>query len=115
MAFSAAMLALEMAQETGRLLAWRRNEGDRVTKGEPLPEIETDKAVSKWKRRPAAVGFAGNYFQRELLAGYTTRSHVQVGAVELSDRWTSEKFERSLDLRSQDRDCFRDSGWSRRR
>jgi pyruvate dehydrogenase E2 component (dihydrolipoamide acetyltransferase) len=39
------MPALEMAQETGKLLAWRKREGDRVTKGEPLLEIETDKAV----------------------------------------------------------------------
>jgi len=39
------MPALEMAQETGKLLAWRKKEGDRVTKGEPLLEIETDKAV----------------------------------------------------------------------
>jgi pyruvate dehydrogenase E2 component (dihydrolipoamide acetyltransferase) len=39
------MPALEMAQETGKLIAWRKKEGDRVTKGEPLLEIETDKAV----------------------------------------------------------------------
>ena len=45
MAFSVVMPALEMAQETGKLLAWRKQEGDRVTKGEPLLEIETDKAV----------------------------------------------------------------------
>src|ERR1035437_3667708 len=45
MAFSVVMPALEMAQETGKLLAWRKQEGDRVTKGEPLLEIETDKAM----------------------------------------------------------------------
>jgi pyruvate dehydrogenase E2 component (dihydrolipoamide acetyltransferase) len=45
MAFSVVMPALEMAQETGKLIAWRKKEGDRVTKGEPLLEIETDKAV----------------------------------------------------------------------
>jgi pyruvate dehydrogenase E2 component (dihydrolipoamide acetyltransferase) len=39
------MPALEMAQETGKLIAWRKREGDRVTKGEPLLEVETDKAV----------------------------------------------------------------------
>jgi len=39
------MPALEMAQETGKLVSWRKKEGDRVTKGEPLLEIETDKAV----------------------------------------------------------------------
>ena len=45
MAFSVVMPALEMAQETGKLLAWRKREGERVSKGEPLLEIETDKAV----------------------------------------------------------------------
>jgi len=42
---SVVMPALEMAQETGKLLAWRKKEGERVSKGEPLLEIETDKAV----------------------------------------------------------------------
>ena len=45
MAISIVMPALEMAQETGKLLAWRKKEGEAVTKGEPLLEIETDKAV----------------------------------------------------------------------
>src|SRR5579864_1124251 len=45
MAFSVVMPALEMAQETGKLLAWRKKEGDRVSKGELLLDIETDKAV----------------------------------------------------------------------
>jgi pyruvate dehydrogenase E2 component (dihydrolipoamide acetyltransferase) len=45
MPFSVVMPALEMAQETGKLLAWRKREGERVSKGEPLLEIETDKAV----------------------------------------------------------------------
>ena len=45
MAFSVVMPALEMAQETGKLVAWRKKEGDSVAKGEPLLEVETDKAV----------------------------------------------------------------------
>src|SRR5713226_6900411 len=45
MAISVVMPALEMAQETGKLLAWRKKEGERVAKGEPLLEIETAKAV----------------------------------------------------------------------
>jgi pyruvate dehydrogenase E2 component (dihydrolipoyllysine-residue acetyltransferase) len=45
MAISIVMPALEMAQDTGRLLAWRKKEGDRVAKGEALAEIETDKVV----------------------------------------------------------------------
>jgi pyruvate dehydrogenase E2 component (dihydrolipoamide acetyltransferase) len=45
MAFSVVMPALEMAQETGKLVLWRKKEGESVSKGEPLLEIETDKAV----------------------------------------------------------------------
>ena len=45
MAISVVMPALEMAQETGKLVSWMKKEGDAVAKGEPLLEIETDKAV----------------------------------------------------------------------
>jgi len=45
MAISVVMPALEMAQETGKLISWLKKEGEAVAKGEPLLEIETDKAV----------------------------------------------------------------------
>src|SRR5262245_24379533 len=45
MAISVVMPALEMAQETGKLVSWKKNEGDKVAKGEMLLEVETDKAV----------------------------------------------------------------------
>jgi pyruvate dehydrogenase E2 component (dihydrolipoamide acetyltransferase) len=38
------MPALGMAQETGTLLQWLKSPGDTVTQGEPLMEVETDKA-----------------------------------------------------------------------
>ena len=45
MATSVIMPALEMAQETGKLVTWYKREGEAVTKGEILMAIETDKAV----------------------------------------------------------------------
>ncbi len=45
MAISVVMPALEMAQETGKIIAWIKKEGDAIAKGEPLIEIETDKIV----------------------------------------------------------------------
>lgn len=45
MAVSVVMPALELAQESGKLLGWLKKEGEAVAKGEPLVEIETDKAV----------------------------------------------------------------------
>jgi len=45
MAVSIIMPALEMAQETGKLISWKKKEGERVSKGELLLEVETDKAV----------------------------------------------------------------------
>ena len=45
MAISVVMPALEMAQETGKFISWLKKEGEAVAKGEPLLEIETDKAV----------------------------------------------------------------------
>jgi len=45
MAVSVVMPALEMAQDSGKLVSWLKQEGERVRKGEMLLEVETDKAV----------------------------------------------------------------------
>ncbi len=45
MAISVVMPALELTQETGKLVSWHKKEGDAVAKGETLLEVETDKAV----------------------------------------------------------------------
>jgi pyruvate dehydrogenase E2 component (dihydrolipoamide acetyltransferase) len=39
------MPALGMAQETGKVLRWLKQDGDAVAKGEPLLEVETDKVT----------------------------------------------------------------------
>jgi pyruvate dehydrogenase E2 component (dihydrolipoamide acetyltransferase) len=44
---SVIMPALGMAQETGTLLRWLKREGEAVSVGEPLLEIETDKATAE--------------------------------------------------------------------
>ena len=58
MPISVVMPALEMAQETGKLVAWRKKEGEAVAKGEVLLEIETDKAVMEIES-PGAGTLAG--------------------------------------------------------
>ena len=45
MATSVVMPALEMTQESGRLVSWLKREGESVNKGEPLMEVETDKVT----------------------------------------------------------------------
>src|SRR5262245_31942469 len=39
------MPALELAQETGKTIRWRKRPGDPGQKGEPVVEIETDKVT----------------------------------------------------------------------
>src|SRR5262249_36825151 len=39
------MPALEMAQETGKVIHWLKRPGETVRKGEPIVEIETDKVT----------------------------------------------------------------------
>ena len=70
MAVSVVMPALEMAQETGKLVSWLKQEGEPVRKGEMLLEVETDKAVMEVEA--AADG---------ILAGVTAKPGdvVQVG------------------------------------
>src|SRR5258706_13133172 len=55
---SIVMPAIEMAQETGKLVSWIRPEGATVAKGELILEIETDKAVMEIES-PAAGVLAG--------------------------------------------------------
>ena len=45
MAISVVMPALELTQETGKLVSWRKKEGEPSSKGDTLLEVETDKAV----------------------------------------------------------------------
>ena len=49
------MPALGMAQETGTLLRWLKAPGEQVAKGEPLMEIETDKATVEIEALAAGV------------------------------------------------------------
>jgi len=41
------MPALELAQETGKVIRWLKAPGDAVTQGEPIVEIETDKVTTE--------------------------------------------------------------------
>jgi pyruvate dehydrogenase E2 component (dihydrolipoamide acetyltransferase) len=45
MATDVILPALGMSQDTGKILQWLKAEGEQVAKGEPLAEIETDKAT----------------------------------------------------------------------
>jgi len=47
MATAVIMPALELAQETGKVIRWLKAPGDPVVKGEPLLEIETDKVTTE--------------------------------------------------------------------
>src|ERR1700730_7581945 len=45
MATDVILPALGMSQDTGKIVQWLKAEGQQVVKGEPLVEIETDKAT----------------------------------------------------------------------
>ena len=57
------MPALELAQETGKVLRWMKAPGDPVRKGEPLLEIETDKVTVEIEA--PASGILSNVTARE--------------------------------------------------
>jgi pyruvate dehydrogenase E2 component (dihydrolipoyllysine-residue acetyltransferase) len=57
------MPALELAQETGKVLRWMKAPGDPVRKGEPLVEIETDKVTVEIEA--PASGILSNVTARE--------------------------------------------------
>ncbi len=55
MATGVVMPALEMAQETGKLVKWYKREGEDVAKGDLLMAIETDKAVVELEAEAAGT------------------------------------------------------------
>ncbi len=57
------MPALEMAQETGKVVRWLKSPGDKVRKGEPILEIETDKVTVEIEA--PASGVLANVTARE--------------------------------------------------
>ncbi len=55
MATKVLMEALSPTMEEGRLVEWKKNEGDTVSVGDILAEVETDKAVMDLQARAAGV------------------------------------------------------------
>jgi pyruvate dehydrogenase E2 component (dihydrolipoamide acetyltransferase) len=55
MATNVIMPALGLAQESGVIVRWLKSEGDTVSKGEPLVEIETDKARVEIEARASGI------------------------------------------------------------
>lgn len=55
MATKVFMPALGMAQETGLLVRWLKGEGDAVQEGEPIAEIQTDKATEELQARASGT------------------------------------------------------------
>ncbi len=65
------MPALGMAQETGIIIRWLKQEGEAVTEGEPLLEIETDKTTAELEAEASGV-----------LAGISARAGDEVPVAE---------------------------------
>src|SRR3954469_10553174 len=55
MATKVFMEALSPTMEEGRLVKWLKNEGDAVKSGDPLAEVETDKAIMELVARGDGV------------------------------------------------------------
>ena len=67
MATKVFMEALSPTMEEGRLVKWMKNEGDAVKSGDPLAEVETDKAIMELVAR-------GDGVLRKRLSPKATRS-----------------------------------------
>ena len=55
MATKVFMEALSPTMEEGRLVKWLKNEGDKITSGDSLAEVETDKAIMELVARGDGV------------------------------------------------------------
>ena len=76
MATKVFMEALSPTMEEGRLVKWLRNEGDAVTSGETIAEVETDKAIME------LVARADGVLRRRLIAeGATAPVGTVIGVI----------------------------------
>src|ERR1043165_6250134 len=66
MATKVVMEALSPTMEEGRLVEWKKNEGDAVAQGDVLAEVETDKAVMELVARAS-----GTLIKQAVAAGAT--------------------------------------------
>ena len=76
MATKVLMEALSPTMEEGRLVEWKKQEGDAVTVGEVLAEVETDKAVMDLQARAAGV-----LLKHAIVAGTTVPVGQVVGVI----------------------------------
>jgi hypothetical protein len=67
------MPALEMAQESDKVRSWLKQEGEIVAKGEPLLEVEADKAVMEIES-PGESILTGCVRKKNLCCGSVGRS-----------------------------------------
>src|SRR5215213_2291634 len=74
MATKVVMEALSPTMEEGRLVEWKKNEGDRVAVGDVLAEVETDKAVMELVARAG-----GTLLKQAVAAGATVPVSSLVG------------------------------------
>src|SRR4051812_50136230 len=73
MATNVVMEALSPTMEEGRLVEWKKQEGEPVAVGDVLAEVETDKAVME------LVARAGGTLLKQLVAAGTTGAGPQPG------------------------------------
>ena len=66
-----------MGIEEGTVVRWLKREGDTVTQGEPIVEIETAKATQEVEA-PAS----GKLVRIMLLAGQTAAVNTEIGVIE---------------------------------
>lgn len=76
MATKVLMEALSPTMEEGRLVEWKKSEGDAVAVGEILAEVETDKAVMDLQARAAGV-----LLKQAIAAGTTVAVGKVVGVI----------------------------------
>ena len=69
-----------MGMDEGTVTQWLKAEGDTVTQGEPIVEIETAKAV-----QPVEAPASGRLSKILLAAGETAPVNTPIGLIEESD------------------------------
>ena len=101
------MPALEMAQESEKVISWLKQEGEIVAQGEPLLEVETDKAVME-------IESPGEVFS-PVASGRKTSAAGSVGRSVCANIDSASRSSRHLELSESAPACGRAAEFASRR
>ena len=70
------------AMEEGTLLKWLKSEGEEVSEGDPIAEIETDKSTVEMESTASGMSFSKRLYITDATSGRSSASLASVSMID---------------------------------